>query len=69
VADLGAMVITGLGGNPLAVLRKQTGLKMAKIRRRCPLYFTTGRVWFGLVLLVCNELFVFLLLRCHQERW
>lgn len=43
VADLGAMVITGLGGNPLAVLRKQIGLKMTKIKRRCPLYFTTGK--------------------------
>ena len=43
VGDLGAMVITGLGGNPLAVLRKQLGLKMSKIRRRCPLYFTTGQ--------------------------
>ena len=42
VADLGAMVITGLGGNPLAVLRTQVGLKMTKIKRRCPLYFTTG---------------------------
>lgn len=42
VADLGAMVVTGLGGNPLAVLRRQTGLKMTKIKRRCPLYFTTG---------------------------
>ena len=42
VADLGAMVITGLGGNPLSVLKKQLGLKMSKIHRRCPLYFTTG---------------------------
>ena len=30
------------GGNPLAVLKKQLGLKMSKIKRRCPLYFTTG---------------------------
>lgn len=42
VADLGAMVITGLGGNPLSVLKKQLGLHMTKIHRRCPLYFTTG---------------------------
>ena len=42
VADLGAMVITGLGGNPLSVLKKQLGLRMSKIHRRCPLYFTTG---------------------------
>lgn len=43
VADLGAMVITGLGGNPLSVLKKQLGLQMSKIHRRCPLYFTTGK--------------------------
>ena len=42
VADLGAMVITGLGGNPLAILKRQMDLKMSKIKRRCPLYFTTG---------------------------
>ena len=42
VADLGAMVITGLGGNPLAILKRQMELKMSKIKRRCPLYFTTG---------------------------
>ena len=41
-ADLGAMVITGLGGNPLAILKRQMDLKMSKIKRRCPLYFTTG---------------------------
>ena len=30
------------GGNPLSVLKKQLNLKMSKIKRRCPLYFTTG---------------------------
>lgn len=44
IADLGAMVVTGLGGNPLAVIKKQLGLKMSKIKRRCPLYFTTGEM-------------------------
>ena len=43
MADLGAMVITGLGGNPLSVLKRQLGLRMSKIHRRCPLYFTTGQ--------------------------
>lgn len=43
-ADLGAMVVTGLGGNPLAVIRKQVSLEMSKIRRRCPLYYTTGEM-------------------------
>ena len=32
------------GGNPLAVLRKQIGLQMTKIHRRCPLYYTTGEM-------------------------
>ena len=32
------------GGNPLSVVKKQLGLKMSKIRRRCPLYFTTGKL-------------------------
>ena len=50
VADLGAMVITGLGGNPLAILKRQMELKMSKIKRRCPLYFTTGT---SCVLTVC----------------
>ena len=44
VADLGAMVITGLGGNPLNILKKQLSLHMTKIHRRCPLYFTTGEL-------------------------
>ena len=48
VADLGAMVITGLGGNPLSVLKKQLSLQMTKIHRRCPLYFTTGVFWYSL---------------------
>ena len=42
VADLGAMVITGLGGTPLSILKRHMELKMSKIKRRCPLYFTTG---------------------------
>ena len=36
------IVHTFAGGNPLAVIKKQLGLKMSKIKRRCPLYFTTG---------------------------
>ena len=35
------------GGNPLAILKKQLGLKMSKIKRRCPLYFTTGEEEIG----------------------
>lgn len=40
--DLGAMVITGLIGNPLAVLLKQLKPKMVKINHRCPLYDSDG---------------------------
>ena len=38
------------GGNPLSVLKKQLNLKMSKIKRRCPLYFTTGEKRSGGVL-------------------
>ncbi|CAG0916513.1 unnamed protein product [Notodromas monacha] len=38
IADLGAMVITGLGGNPLAILARQLNTELLKIRRKCPLY-------------------------------
>ena len=58
VADLGAMVITGLGGNPLAVLRKQLGLNMSRIHQRCPLYLTTGEM-VRLCLLVCLSVCLF----------
>lgn len=40
--DKVVIVHTFAGGNPLAVIKKQLGLKMSKIKRRCPLYFTTG---------------------------
>eukprot|EP00117_Sycon_ciliatum_P042597 scpid45307/ scgid0286/ Lysine-specific histone demethylase 1A; BRAF35-HDAC complex protein BHC110; Flavin-containing amine oxidase domain-containing protein 2 len=42
VADLGAMVLTGLGGNPLAVLSKQISMDLFRIRQTCPLYDTSG---------------------------
>lgn len=42
VADLGAMVITGLGGNPITVLSKQIDLELHKVRQRCPLYESNG---------------------------
>ena len=44
-AELGAMVITGLGGgNPLYVLSRQLNLKLYPIRGKCPLYDTTGQL-------------------------
>lgn len=43
-ADLGAMVVTGLGGNPLAVLAKQLNLELMPIKQDCPLYEFTGQM-------------------------
>lgn len=42
IADLGAMVVTGLGGNPISVLSKQITMELHKIRQKCPLYETNG---------------------------
>mgnify|MGYP002803835585 FL=1 len=43
IADLGAMVLTGLGGNPLTVLSSQVNMELHKINQRCPLFETNGR--------------------------
>ncbi|XP_009874897.1 PREDICTED: lysine-specific histone demethylase 1A-like, partial [Apaloderma vittatum] len=43
VADLGAMVVTGLGGNPMAVVSKQVNMELAKIKQKCPLYEANGQ--------------------------
>lgn len=42
IADLGAMVVTGLGGNPVSVLSKQINMELHKIRQKCPLYESNG---------------------------
>ncbi|XP_015917188.1 lysine-specific histone demethylase 1A [Parasteatoda tepidariorum] len=42
IADLGAMVVTGLGGNPITVLSKQIHMELLKIRQKCPLYESNG---------------------------
>lgn len=42
VADLGAMVVTGLGGNPITILSKQVKMILHKIKQRCPLYESNG---------------------------
>ncbi|CAF0754511.1 unnamed protein product [Brachionus calyciflorus] len=44
IADLGAMVITGLGGNPIAILSKQISMDLMKIKQKCPLYDTNGKM-------------------------
>lgn len=42
VADLGAMVVTGLGGNPVTVLSRQINMELHKIKQKCPLYEANG---------------------------
>lgn len=39
IADVGATVVTGLGGNPMRVLEKQISMKLKRINQKCPLYF------------------------------
>ncbi|XP_053598133.1 lysine-specific histone demethylase 1A [Microplitis demolitor] len=43
IADLGAMVVTGLGGNPVTTLSKQISMELHKIRQKCPLYESDGQ--------------------------
>lgn len=42
VADIGAMVVTGLGGNPITILSKQISMELHKIKQKCPLYEANG---------------------------
>ncbi|CDI97194.1 lysine specific histone demethylase 1A [Echinococcus multilocularis] len=42
-ADLGAMIITGMSGNPSTILAKQGGLMLAPINPCCTLYAASGR--------------------------
>lgn len=42
-ADLGAMVVTGIYGNPITVLSRQTGMEMVPIKQACPLYGPGGK--------------------------
>lgn len=42
VADLGAMVVTGLGGNPVTTLSFQMNMELHKIKQKCPLYEANG---------------------------
>lgn len=42
-ADLGAMVVTGIYGNPITVLSRQTGMEMVPIKQACPLYGADGK--------------------------
>ena len=42
ITDLGAMVVTGLGGNPITVLSKQVNMELTKISQNCPLFESNG---------------------------
>ncbi len=44
VADLGAMVVTGLGGNPISILSKQISMDLTKIKQKCPIYDNSGKI-------------------------
>lgn len=39
VADVGAFIITGIGGNPIRVLQKQINFSFQPVNQKCPLYF------------------------------
>ena len=42
LADIGAMVVTGLGGNPVTILSKQINVELHKIKQKRPLFETGG---------------------------
>jgi lysine-specific histone demethylase 1 len=44
IADLGAMVVTGLGGNPISILSKQISMDLTKIKQKCPIYDNSGKI-------------------------
>ncbi|XP_063708331.1 possible lysine-specific histone demethylase 1 [Culicoides brevitarsis] len=44
VADLGAMVVTGVWGNPITTLSRQIGIEMLPIKPMCPLYGAGGKL-------------------------
>lgn len=44
MADLGAMIVTGLGGNPVATLSKQISMDLVKVKQKCPLYDNSGKI-------------------------
>ena len=44
IADLGAMVVTGIYGNPITILAKQLDLELQKIKSQCPLFGPNGKL-------------------------
>lgn len=47
IADVGATVITGLGGNPIRVLERQISMKLKRLSQKCPLYFNNKPIDFN----------------------
>lgn len=43
LADLGAMIVTGLGGNPMTIISKQILMELAKVKQKCPLFESGGQ--------------------------
>lgn len=44
VSDIGAMVVTGIYGNPITILAKQLDLELKKIKSQCPLFGSNGKL-------------------------
>lgn len=44
IADLGAMVVTGIWGNPITTIAKQMNLELKKIKSQCPLFGADGKL-------------------------
>lgn len=44
VADIGAMVVTGIYGNPITILAKQLDLELKRIKSQCPLFGANGKL-------------------------
>lgn len=44
IADIGAMVVTGIYGNPITILAKQLDLELKKIKSQCPLFGSNGKL-------------------------
>lgn len=44
ISDIGAMVVTGIYGNPITILAKQLDLELKKIKSQCPLFGPNGKL-------------------------
>lgn len=60
-ADLGAMVVTGIYGNPMTILSRQTGMEMMPIKQSCRLYNAGGKMTFCL--------FIYIYISCYSSEF